>query len=140
MTKLRDQLAIFRYANMRKNARAEAPQRGSFDGTGPGCLPAKVLQILLDDLFQRRRLRQAEGNGAGAIDGDGPVVHDALDAGIEGIDDRTEFQAALPAISRMTDSASCGVTRCAGRPMARSSLNRSAGTSCNAMSDSMTVR
>lgn len=50
---------------------------------------------MLHELFQRRRGRESESQSAGAIDGDGPVVHDALDAGVEGIDDRAELQAAF---------------------------------------------
>jgi hypothetical protein len=37
-------------------------------------------------------LRESEGDGSDAVYGDGPIVDDALDAGVEGIDDRADFQ------------------------------------------------
>ena len=100
----------------------------------------EVLDVLFHDLFQRGWLRQAESDGAGAIDGDGPVIHDALDPGVERIHNRTKFQAAL--VGDLLEDGLCELRRDAMRrqAIARSSLKRSAGTSCNAISESITVR
>ena len=102
--------------------------------------PPEVLEILLHDLFQRWWLRETEGDGAGAINGEGPVVHDALDAGVEGINDRTEFQSAF--LSDFTDDG-LGELRCdamRGQTDGAVVAQSLGGASCNAMSDSMTVR
>ncbi len=67
-------------------------------GCSPGVLcqrSAVVFQVLPDDFGQGGRGGEAEGGGAGAVDGLGPVVDDALDAGIEGVGEGAEGEAAF---------------------------------------------